>query len=378
VSENGVIKTVLCLNAGELVAQIAAKLNLNLAENITALTTVVKNCNTGAWLLDDAVANKAKALSQARLKSFLEDLATYKGWGLDLKSQSPKLVDVWAKATTEVRQNVKFGEFFTDLMAENGAIGDYYLAKTSTAEIGRIEKAWKGLYSQPNLRNNLAGIKNVESWLLKPNIFVEDVGGTCKIRYKLEDIGVIKDGELLTTKRVPNFYDNPTSWTPVGEPMNAVQLFQKGSDFVFGRKVDISFLSPAQQAYFTGLPNAHGIPRHFKISEIAAKYRLLTDFAADGAKESVMISSCLDSEAKLIAAIEATKPGTPAFASGVISGVDKIVTYTLPSVAPVVPDFGFYIEKANPNLIIRGKTFTCRWTMTSSGEWKINTFYCGQ
>jgi hypothetical protein len=299
VSENGVIKTVLCLNAGELVAQIAAKLNLNLAENITALTTVVKNCNTGAWLLDDAVANKVKNLGAAQAKVFVKELGETSGFGLDLAKESAGIVDAWNKLSKfDIRKSSKWlKNISTYLNGNNITIIDF------VDEFG----------------NNTLQLKNISG----------------------DNVGRIVNERLICTKKASNV----VSVVSLGDVITGCQVVLiDGKAFILRVPNKTNFSSNNLSI----LESGHTLERHgWDVTDEALLLRANKGIAPDGnLTNPPPYSSKFGSKAQLEEALNNSKPGSDNFLNTVaeVNG-DKIVKIQSPSGTY----FGYGIPK-NKNL----------------------------
>jgi hypothetical protein len=218
VSENGVIKTVLCLNAGELVAQIAAKLNLNLSQNTVILTKVVEHCNTAAWFLRTDVAVAINLLVKEDRLILLEDFSEIKGFGIDLNTMLPVTTSLGGITASEFIKGWK-------------VLLDNYALKLFRQDFQMIQSA---------------------ATLEKFNLFI-NMGAANKLDFVLLHRYTVNGDFLLIPSRKPVL--EPLNLPPLGEQLGSQFNIEawKGIEFAMDKLKLTSRLYPSNQFVFRGI-----------------------------------------------------------------------------------------------------------------------------
>lgn len=153
-----------------------------------------------------------------------------------------------------------------------------------------------------------------------------DLDGTIiKISKNSDEIGIIKNGDLIPTKY-------GSSGSPIGEPEGGYQLFKNGDNYSYKRTPDVSGYSSSDLTKLTEHHNAHVLERHgHDVSDEALIKRAHTGIAPDGSTTLTgnppLHSSKFSNTDTLKEALNNTQPGTSAWNNGTQSGNRRIVTY---------------------------------------------------
>ncbi|NVK83697.1 MAG: hypothetical protein HWE21_05215 [Cytophagia bacterium] len=180
-----------------------------------------------------------------------------------------------------------------------------------------------------------------------------DLDGTLiKISKNTDEIGVVKNGDLIPTKY-------GSSGSPIGDPEGGYQLFKNGDNYSYKRTPDVSGYSSSDLTKLTEHPNAHVLERHgHDVSDEALIKRANTGIAPDGSTipsgNPPPYSSKFSNTNTLKEALNNTQPGTSAWNSGTQSGNRRIVTYISSngSLGKGVPAYGNSFQSTNKALAI--------------------------
>jgi hypothetical protein len=227
-------------------------------------------------------------------------------------------------------------------------------------------RAWNDLFSAPLLRLDAKWLDSVAGWTRVGLNLVNEGNGDYKILHNGVEIGLIKNGTLLSTDYIEGFSKS----NPVGPVINGCQVFEDGGKFRVVRVSDTSPYYSLEKKWLQGSPRAHCLEKHGPdVSEEALQYRALTGVAANGELGGIVPSSKFESAERVQFALGKVYPGSDLFEANYTPGANSGVIKNV--------DLGEVIGYGYDGTTLKtGITHvTAVWHKNAAGEWFLRTMF---
>jgi hypothetical protein len=234
-------------------------------------------------------------------------------------------------------------------------------------------RAWNDLFSAPLLRLDAKWLDSVAGWTRVGLNLVNEGNGDYKILHNGVEIGLIKNGTLLSTDYIEGFSKS----NPVGPVINGCQVFEDGGKFRVVRVSDTSPYYSLEKKWLQGSPRAHCLEKHGPdVSEEALIYRAVTGTAANGDTKSIVHSSKFYSSEEIKFALSKVNPETELFFEFVDPNNPGFVVVK----AYLGKSLGYGYRKSSsailsPTLERNINSIIAVWKQKPTGDWYLITMY---